>query len=109
MSEEKPLEELPADIKVALEAERSRPDLPAITRSQLIGRIEGSAEFQQATRTKYVGASRGGANDVLSAVKTRTGLILFLAGTLWGLVLGAAIASYLLIPAAQGQVHPSSK
>lgn len=109
MSEEKPLDELPEDIKVALEVERSRPDLSAITQSQLIGRIEGSTEFQQATGTNQLGSRHLAPSDVLSAIKTRTGLILFLAGTVWGLVLGAAIASYLLVPAAQGQVRPPSK
>lgn len=92
MSTEEPsIEPLPLDVAQALEVERSRPDLPAISQSRLVQRIEATDEYVVATSSlKRGGAKESSAREVLTAMRRPVGLALLAGGVLWGAAMGAA-------------------
>lgn len=87
---------LPDDVKAAILLERARPDLPLESSAQLVARIEGTREFAAATGSRQVRSeARALFRDVGRAVRTSTGIVIFLIGALWGLALGAIIVLFL--------------
>jgi hypothetical protein len=80
------LEPLPKDIAEALVLESGERPLPIEKTSSLVARIEGTREFASAT-----GSHGGARKGALELLRTRPGVVLFVAGTVWGLVLGALL------------------
>ncbi len=89
MTDDPSLEPLPDDVRQALQVERSRPALPLNTTASLVSRIEATSEFAVATGKVPMKGRLGVAAEAGRALRTPIGLALFLAGTLWGMALGA--------------------
>ena len=79
------LEPLPDDIAEALALEGGERPLPVEKTSSLVARIEGTRAFAEAT------GGLGQRKGALALLRTRPGVVLFVAGTVWGLVLGALL------------------
>lgn len=100
------LDPLPDDVNQALRAERLREDPPAETQSGLIASIEASDEYQVATGSRQARAST--TVHPLAALKTRTGIMLFVAGAVWGAVLGATAVALIKVPPAPVVSRPDA-